>query len=69
VGDAAVLVDPYDPAALADGMFRVLSDASLQADLRRRGLERARRFSWEESARRVRGIYEAIGRRQEGAAR
>jgi glycosyltransferase involved in cell wall biosynthesis len=69
VGDAAVLVDPYDPAALADGMFRVLSDPSLQADLRRKGLARARLFSWEESARRVRGIYEVIGREHEGAAR
>ena len=26
VGDAAVLVDPYDPEAIADGIYRVLTD-------------------------------------------
>jgi glycosyltransferase involved in cell wall biosynthesis len=56
-GDAAVLVDPYDQAAIADGIFQVLTDERLRRDLRRRGLERARQFSWEQSARRVREIY------------
>jgi glycosyltransferase involved in cell wall biosynthesis len=56
-GDAAVLVDPYDPEALADAMTRVLTDEALRKDLRRRGLERARQFSWEQSVRRVREIY------------
>ncbi len=56
-GDAAVLVDPYDPAAIADGIYRVLTDEPLRADLRRKGLARARQFSWEDSARRVRAIY------------
>ncbi|HEV3141710.1 MAG TPA: glycosyltransferase family 1 protein [Vicinamibacterales bacterium] len=56
-GDAAMLVDPYDPEALADAMVRVLTDETLRKDLRRRGLERARQFSWEQSVRRVREIY------------
>ena len=56
-GDAAVLVDPYDPEALADAMMRVLTDEKLRKDLRRRGLERAKQFSWEQSVRRVREIY------------
>ncbi len=56
-GDAAVLVDPYDPEAIADGMYRVLTDERLRSDLRRRGVARAREFSWETSVRRVREIY------------
>jgi glycosyltransferase involved in cell wall biosynthesis len=60
-GDAAVLVDPYDPEAIADGMHRVLTDESLRRELRHKGLARARQFSWEESARRVREIYGAVG--------
>src|SRR3954463_4814713 len=56
-GDAAVLVDPYDPQAIADGIYRVLTDDSLRLDLKRKGLARARQFSWEDSARRVRAIY------------
>jgi len=55
--DAAVLVDPYDPGAIADGIQRVLTNEDLRADLRRRGLARARQFSWEQSVRRVREIY------------
>jgi glycosyltransferase involved in cell wall biosynthesis len=60
VGDAALLIDPYEPEAIADAMRRVLTDASLRADLRRRGLSRARDFSWERSITRVRQIYEEV---------
>jgi glycosyltransferase involved in cell wall biosynthesis len=56
-GDAAVLVDPYDPAAIADGIHRVLTDDRLRQELRTKGLARARQFSWEASVRRVREIY------------
>ena len=60
VGDAAVLIDPYEPVAIADAMRNVLTDASLRDTLRRRGLQRAREFSWERSVRRVREIYEEV---------
>jgi glycosyltransferase involved in cell wall biosynthesis len=60
VGDAALLIDPYEPQAIADAMDRVLTDASLRADLRTRGLARAREFSWERSIRRVRQIYDEV---------
>lgn len=60
LGDAAVLVDPLDAAAIADGITRVLEDAGLRADLRRKGLARAGRFSWEQSVRQVRRIYDEI---------
>ena len=60
VGDAALLVDPHDAAAIADAMRRVLSDASLREDLKRRGLVRAGDFSWERSVRRVHEIYTEV---------
>jgi glycosyltransferase involved in cell wall biosynthesis len=56
-GDAAVLVDPYDPDAIAEGIRQVLTDEQLRRELRRKGLARARQFSWEDSVRRVREIY------------
>jgi glycosyltransferase involved in cell wall biosynthesis len=40
---AAVLVDPLDPAEIASGIERALSERD---DLARRGLERARQFTW-----------------------
>jgi glycosyltransferase involved in cell wall biosynthesis len=56
-GNAALLVDPYDPAAIAEGIYTVLTDESVRRDLRRKGLARASQFSWEASVRRVREIY------------
>ena len=61
VGDAGILVNPYDPESIADGLARVLSDDALRTALRAKGLERARRFSWETSVTRVRAIYEEVG--------
>jgi glycosyltransferase involved in cell wall biosynthesis len=62
VGDAALLIDPYEPQAIADAMRRVLSEAPLRASLRARGLERVREFSWERSVGRVHQIYgEVLG--------
>jgi glycosyltransferase involved in cell wall biosynthesis len=60
VGDAALMIDPYEPKAIAEAMYRVLTDAPLRADLRLRGLARAREFSWERSIKRVREIYDEV---------
>ena len=60
VGDAAVLIDPYDPEAIADAMRRVLSDTDLSQELSLRGLERARHFSWDRSIGRVHQIYQEV---------
>jgi glycosyltransferase involved in cell wall biosynthesis len=59
-GGAALLVDPYDPRAIADGIRRVLTDPALQASLRERGLRRAADFSWEQSVHRIRDIYREV---------
>jgi glycosyltransferase involved in cell wall biosynthesis len=60
-GDAAVRVDPNDPAAIADGIRRALAEAD---DLRARGLEHARRFSWRTVGETfLRGYEEALERR------
>ncbi len=60
VGDAALLIDPLDPAAIANAMRRVLMDSDLREDLRQRGLRRVQEFSWERSVRRVREIYDEV---------
>jgi glycosyltransferase involved in cell wall biosynthesis len=59
-GDAALLINPYEPAAIADAMYRVLTDEPLRRSLREKGLRRAAQFSWEASARRVREIYQEV---------
>jgi glycosyltransferase involved in cell wall biosynthesis len=63
MGDAALLVDPYDPEAIAEAMARVLDDAAVADDLRVRGRARAREFSWERSVREIHSSYlKALGR-------
>ncbi|HYJ46045.1 MAG TPA: glycosyltransferase family 1 protein, partial [Pyrinomonadaceae bacterium] len=64
VGPAGLLVDPFDPEALASGLARMIDDAGLRARLRARGIERARRFSWHETARLTLKIYEQAARQR-----
>lgn len=60
VGDAGLIVPPTDADALAAALLRVLEDAGLRADLRERGLRRARRFTWRETAERTLGAYHVL---------
>jgi glycosyltransferase involved in cell wall biosynthesis len=50
VGEAGLLCDPRDAAALADALVRVLDEPGLAQELRRRGLERAAAFTWDRTA-------------------
>jgi glycosyltransferase involved in cell wall biosynthesis len=58
VGDAALLVDPRDPAALAAALRRLLDDAALRATLRERGPRQAARFTWAHAAAATRAVYD-----------
>ena len=49
-GDAAVLVDPEDVDSIAEGILRVVSSSALRDNLRRLGLDRASRATWESTA-------------------
>lgn len=51
VGEDGLLFDPRDPDDLARSLERLLSDEPLGLELSRRGRERARRWTWEETAR------------------
>jgi len=60
VGNAAILVDPYDPDSIAEGMRQALSDSDLRAELIARGLAKVREYSWELSVARIREVYEEV---------
>jgi glycosyltransferase involved in cell wall biosynthesis len=60
VGDAGLLLPPHDVHAWADALARLLTDAQLHADLRARGLARARQFTWEASALHTLQVYQSI---------
>lgn len=60
VGDAAILVPPGDTDALADGLTKVLADASLADDLRARGRTNIERFSWDRTATELAALYHRL---------
>ena len=50
VGDAGMMVDPFDVEAIGNGLIRLVEDFSLREDLRLRGLARSTKFSWGKTA-------------------
>jgi len=59
-GDAARFFDPRDAEAIALAMREVHADAALRAQLRARGIDRARSFSWDDAAERTLAIYREV---------
>ena len=55
--DAALLVEPTDEEALADGITRLLGNEALRADLAARGLERSALFSGSRFAQALLDLY------------
>ncbi len=75
VGDAGILVDPYDVNAIAAAIERLIDDPDYRQQLRVKGLARSSVFDWNETARRTLDVYEQVvgglGRvetRQQGVA-
>ena len=68
-GDAALLVDPHDVDAIAEAMYRLVTDEALRADLVRRGLENVKRFSWEKCARETLAVLLEAGSSKLGTGR
>jgi len=58
VGDAGVLVDPFDVASLQSEMESLLASPARRDAMRVRGLERARQFTWDNVAAKVRDVLQ-----------
>lgn len=59
-GDAACLVDPFDPVAIRSGVERVIQDESYREQLLSRGFENVRRFSARQIAAEFAALYREI---------
>jgi glycosyltransferase involved in cell wall biosynthesis len=60
-GDGALMFDPHDEGAIASAIERLLCDPAEAGRLRARGLERAREFTWERTARLTLESYRRSG--------
>jgi len=57
VGDAAIMVNPYDTDALAVAIERVVTDQNLRSELIERGIKQVQRFNWYRVARNTLTVY------------
>jgi len=69
VGDAGLLVDPYDTAAICGGLADLLEHQDRRDELARRGLDRARRFTWGQVAEQTVRVYGSVVRGQGSGVR
>ncbi|MFQ6057989.1 MAG: glycosyltransferase family 4 protein [Anaerolineae bacterium] len=60
VGEAGILIDPHHVGGLVEAMERVLMDEPLRAEMRAKGLERARRFMWGRAAAMTLEVYRSV---------
>ena len=66
VGQAGLLVDPLDSAAIGSAIVSVLTNEARREDLRRRSLERADAFRGDQAANRVLAVVRAVSGREPG---
>ena len=60
VGNAALLVNPYEETDLAQAIWKLTNDATLRAQLRQAGIQQAGQFTWHAAAAKTLAIYRAI---------
>ena len=60
VGDAGLLVDPYSTQSLAQAMRRVLTEDKLRDEMIVKGLEQAKKFSWEKTIEQTLEVYDKV---------
>jgi glycosyltransferase involved in cell wall biosynthesis len=65
-GDAAMKIDPNSEEDIADAMAKLYQNKELREEYRKRGLERAKMFSWQETARKTLKVYKDVYREREG---
>lgn len=59
-GDSVIYCDPYDKEDMTQKIKMILDDKDRQNELRQKGFENIRRFSWEESAKKMMETIERI---------
>jgi glycosyltransferase involved in cell wall biosynthesis len=59
-GETALYCDPHDVAHIAGKMRQIIEDDSLYARLKMEGLERVKKFSWENAAQEHRKVFEEV---------
>jgi glycosyltransferase involved in cell wall biosynthesis len=59
-GNAAMLIDPYSVEEISTAIDVILSNHYMALDMKEKGIERAKKFSWKDSAGKILEVFEAI---------
>ena len=62
VGNAALAVNPFDVEAIAGAISRLINNSALRRELSAKGQERAKEFSWQDTARKTLTVYTEVAR-------
>lgn len=60
LGDAAIMVDPNDQRAFTEALEAVLTKPQLRAELRDKGIQRAKAYTWESCAAKTIDVYHGV---------
>ncbi len=60
LGDSAIMCDPKDFKAFAEGIYRLITDESLRTRLISKGKNRAGNYSWARTARKTIDVYREL---------
>ena len=64
VGDAALLVNPFDEAEITSALACLIDNSDLRDKLRVKGLKQAGKFSWHDTAKRTLEVYKQVAETQ-----
>jgi glycosyltransferase involved in cell wall biosynthesis len=59
-GEAAVYANPYDAHAIGEAIYKIIQNENLRQNLIKKGLERAKFFSWKKTAKETISLYEKL---------
>lgn len=60
MGEAGLLVSPSDDVSLAEEMFSIISNPELAEELKQKGFEQVKKFTWEKSAQKLKELYKGM---------
>ena len=60
VGDAGAVVDPDNVPEIAEAIWQLLTDQELRRTVSAKGLERAKKFSWEKTAEETLQVFQEV---------
>ncbi|CAA0204415.1 glycosyltransferase family 1 protein [Klebsiella oxytoca] len=59
-GDASLLIDPFDVESIKDALEKIISDQMLQKELKIKGLEHVKKYTWGKTVNKVKVVIDSL---------